>query len=306
MLSVLKKQYYNGLKICFIAVSLSYLTACSQISIAGASTKVITLNAIERTTLDPIVKEISGLASTKNKYWGINDSGGEAALYSFDKMNKGLRNVVKIENALNIDWEDLAQDEQFIYIADSGNNIALRQSIDIYKISKQELIKSSVNHSISSKILNISYADQDNFLPLKTHNFDSEALTAVNGKLWLFSKNRKDQRTKLYKLDKTSGSQSVAPVASYPVNGLITAVDYNPQSQQLIFLGYSKRAAFGHSFIWVVDVKDDLPVWNSAIRYKLKPYAQWEAIKWTSNTGFIAAAEKSGLMEQGLATFKLP
>lgn len=297
--------YALSLRIFLLAITVSCLSACNTLAIAG-NTKNKSLVAINQSALDPVFKEISGLASTDQKYWAINDSGGRAALYSFDKKERALKNVVSIDTASNIDWEDLAQDSKFIYISDSGDNIALRQSIAIYKIAKTELLKSAVNHSIKSKKLTISYADKNNFLPQKNHNFDSEALTVVNNELWLFSKNRQDQRTKLYKIDKKHKTQIIEPTASYPVDGLITAVDYNHKSQQLIFLGYSKRSIFGHSFVLVVDVEKNLPVWSSAARYQLKPYAQWEAIQWVSDKKFIAAAEKSSLTNQTTAEFKLP
>ena len=286
------------------------LTCCllfiSGITQGGPAVNTATLVAVTRQPLLPILEEISGLASTDNRYWGINDSGGEPALYGFSQQNFKRLNVVKITNASNFDWEDLAQDQQFIYIADSGDNFAWRSSIHIYKVDKQQLSSLTGNGQLNSQKITITYTDKHNIIPQKNHNFDSEALAVVNDKLWLFSKNRADGLTKLYIIDKNIAQQQVAPAASFEVNGLITAVDYRPKTGQLLLLGYSQNALFGQSFIWRVDVQEQQVVWESAQRYRIKPYAQWESIKWIGDDRFILAAEDSPLGTQQLAVFQLP
>ncbi|NQZ31072.1 MAG: hypothetical protein HRU06_07335 [Oceanospirillaceae bacterium] len=290
-----------------IIATLSFLLLLSSCALGGAkATNSMTLVALESTHLLSSLHEISGLASTNKRYWGVNDSGGETALYGFDKQNVNKMVVVTINNALNIDWEDLAQDEQFVYIADSGDNFALRGTINIYKIEKQQLNAITGNGQVTSKRLTISYSDKHNVLPQRNHNFDSEALSVVNDELWLFSKNRGDGNTKLYIIDKEAATQTVAPIASFAVNGLITGADYDPKTGQLLLLGYSRKAVFGQSFIWRVDVIDQQLNWDSAKRYRIKPFAQWESIKWVGEDRFIIGAEDSPLSKQKIAQFQLP
>lgn len=271
-----------------------------------AKVKVKTLKAVKTVKLNAVLNEVSGLASSKDLYWGINDSGGEATLYGFDQGTYRLKKRIAIKKAFNLDWEELAEDDHYIYIADTGNNIAMRQSVDIYKVSKNDLNAAVNKESVSSSALQIVYRDKQNYLPQRRHNFDSEALTVVGDQLWLFSKNRKDFQTKLYRVSKHESKQTLSPVASFPVGGLITAADYNPKSQQLLLLGYSKKSAFGHSFIWLVDVKDQNLDWQSAVRYIVEPYAQWESIVWKGDNQFVLAAENSRLTSQMAAVFKLP
>jgi len=293
------------LKILTAAVISIALTGCSAAPLASTDNSV-TLKAISKNELDPVLKEVSGLAQTENRYWGINDSGGEPALYGINKNNVKRFNVVTVNGAINVDWEDLAQDTQYLYIADSGDNYAMRSALNIYKVSKSKLSKIQENGEIDSERLTLEYAQKDNFIPRKNHNFDSEALSVVNDHLWLFSKNRKDAKTELYIIDKNKEFQKINAVASYDVEGLITAVDYHQHSGQLLLLGYSKKSLFGHSFIWLVDVVNDQLVWDSAVRFKVKPYAQWESIKWISDKRFILGAEKSALSKPQIAEFKLP
>ncbi|EPJ53810.1 MAG: hypothetical protein OFPI_09220 [Osedax symbiont Rs2] len=291
-----------------VLLGLSLLSACSS-ALNANDTKVLTLSAKHSHNLDPKLDEISGLATSDDKIWGINDSGGEATLYAFDPQTYQLIQSILLPQTSNSDWEDLAQDKHYIYVADTGNNFAIRQRLNIYKVplaaiqAKGSVWIASIE---STQKLTIEYADRQGVLPSKSHNFDSEALTVVNDKLWLFSKNRADSQTKLYKIDREMGEQLIAPVASYPVGGLITAADYSAADSKLLLLGYSKRSVFGHSFVWVIDVKGDLPDWASAIKYKLFPYAQWESIKWQTNQRFLVAAEESALSEQKIAQFTLP
>ncbi|MEH6445405.1 MAG: hypothetical protein V7784_16035 [Oceanospirillaceae bacterium] len=273
---------------------------------ANTKVKVKTLKAIKKVQLNAELNEVSGLASTRDLYWGINDSGGEAILYGFDQNTYKLKKRIAINNAFNLDWEELAEDDNYIYIADTGNNIAIRQSADIYIVAKNDLNAASNTASVSSSAMQIVYADKQNYLPQRKHNFDSEALTVVGNELWLFSKNRKDFQTKLYRVNKHKAEQTLSPEESFPVEGLITAADYNAKSQQLLLLGYSKKSAFGHSFIWRIDVRAQNLDWQSAVRYTIKPYAQWESIVWKGDKQFVLGAENSGLTTQMVAEFKLP
>jgi hypothetical protein len=91
------------------------------------------------------ISEMSGLAKSRryaDVYWMHNDSGDRARLFAADSEGKviiprfmssfyhGEREEADknpwpgliIETAVNIDWEDIAVDEDFLYIADMGNN----------------------------------------------------------------------------------------------------------------------------------------------------------------------------------------
>ena len=303
----------------FYSVSSLLLTAliagCGAVKVADAAkpqvlknkqVKSQLLKASDITEIDSVVHEVSGLAQLQGRVWAINDNGGYASLYGFDEQSFQLKNTIKLDNAYNIDWEDLAQDDQYLYVADIGNNLALRSSVVIYKVEQSQLQTRKTTSQINSTVINVEYADKQSFWPQRKHNFDSEALTVVDDELWLFSKNRQDQHTKLYKIDKTQARQSLAPSARFDVQGLITAADYTPQTKQLLLLGYAKGTAFGGSFVWRVDVVDKNVQWSSAKRFYIKPFAQWESIKWLGEQEFMIAAEKSRLTPPQIAKFELP
>ena len=67
-----------------------------------------------------------------------NDRGDAANLYDIDGLSCSLLRIILITNATNEDWEDLAEDEDHIYIGDFGNNDGNTTNLRIYKILKSD------------------------------------------------------------------------------------------------------------------------------------------------------------------------
>ncbi len=250
------------------------------------------------------VLETSGLAERDGVVWTINDSGDGPNLYAL--RGHHLLRKVQVKGARNIDWEDLAQDDEYLYIADCGNNRARRKQVQIYKVSWAELAQS---HSVSvESTLNVSYANQPERPDPKNHNYDCEAITVVGDEIWLFSKNRQDENSWLYRLDKNKRHQVVRGVRSLAVDGLITAADYDAKTKRLVLLGYSKRRIFGQSFLWVVPVENGI-IWARAKRLTLHPYAQWEAVLWRGQQGdgrLLLSTERNPLLDASMGELYLP
>ena len=85
--------------------------------------------------LDNIVNETSGLIFIGEELITHNDSGGENQLYKIDTLNGTTYENKIIPNSSNIDWEDLAKDYNYLYIADFGNNLGNRVDLNIIKIN---------------------------------------------------------------------------------------------------------------------------------------------------------------------------
>jgi hypothetical protein len=79
--------------------------------------------------------------------WSHNDSGGEPELFALDGT-AAIRARVRLENAENVDWEDLALARcggaSCLYIGDIGDNQARRSSIQIYRIVEPDLDATAV------------------------------------------------------------------------------------------------------------------------------------------------------------------
>jgi hypothetical protein len=87
--------------------------------------------------LPSTISETSGLLFFNGKLITHNDSGNTAQLFEVDTTSLQLTRTVTVLNAENIDWEDLAQDDAYIYVGDFGNNSGTRTDLVIYRINKQ-------------------------------------------------------------------------------------------------------------------------------------------------------------------------
>lgn len=133
-----------------------------------------------------VLKETSGLVFYDNRLITHNDSGNLPNLYEIDSISGNITRTVSISNASNVDWEDIAQDEDYLYIADIGNNNGTRTDLKIYRVLKTDYENSN---SVEADIINYSYADQDDFThnPNNT-NWDAESLVVWEDKLYIFKK----------------------------------------------------------------------------------------------------------------------
>jgi hypothetical protein len=131
--------------------------------------------------------EISGLEKLSDSLLiAVNDGGNEPELFLLNLTGQIVRKI-RVSNALNIDWEALAIDEDYLYIGDFGNNMNERKELCIYRVNRSEI--SSFNE-ITAEKMSISYREQKEFPPNNHERyFDAEAMTFFEGQLWIFTKN---------------------------------------------------------------------------------------------------------------------
>lgn len=137
--------------------------------------------------LNPELNEISGLEFLNDTILvAHNDSGNSPHLYLLNLSGKIVKKVL-ISNAKNVDWEDIACDNEYLYIGDIGNNSNKRSDLKIYRVRKADLLNVDF---VTADMMPFAYADQIEFPPVeKELNFDSECLIASNDELWIFTKN---------------------------------------------------------------------------------------------------------------------
>ncbi len=173
----------------------------------------------EKFELPEVVKETSGLLFFDGKIITHNDSGDDAYLYELDSLTGGVLRRITISNATHVDWEDITEDETYIYISDTGNNKGIRTDLKIYRILKSDFKNSN---TVSAETILFSYEDQTNFISSNNHNFDAEALVIFENNFILFTKNRGDLKTNVYKIPTTIGNHTAVKISSANVAGLIT------------------------------------------------------------------------------------
>jgi hypothetical protein len=173
----------------------------------------------EKFELPEVVKETSGLLFFDGKIITHNDSGDDAYLYELDSLTGGVLRRITISNATHVDWEDITEDETYIYISDTGNNKGIRTDLKIYRILKSDFKNSN---TVSAETILFSYEDQTNFISSNNHNFDAEALVIFENNFILFTKNRGDLKTNVYRIPTTIGNHTAVKISSANVAGLIT------------------------------------------------------------------------------------
>ena len=190
------------------------------------------------------VEETSGLIFWKGSLWTHNDSGGEAEIYKIDTATGEVVQEIEIDKVTNIDWEDLAQDEEYIYIGDFGNNNGNRDDLRIYKVRKSDIPQSG-NAEVDAQVIDFAYEDQKYSAKNKrSNNFDCEAMIIVGDSIFLFSKNWGDQQTKLYALPKIPGDYIAEKRFTFNIGGLVTGAGYNTEANEISLCGYYNYVPF--------------------------------------------------------------
>ena len=220
--------------------------ACGSVQSSDTELKVVA-------ALPGQLKECSGLISFgKDTFIGLNDSGNPAELIIFSLAAKSTLRVVKILGTTNQDWEELAADDTYIYIGDTGNNLGSRKDLVIYRISKDQLL--SDTEPLAEAIF-FNYPEQKSFLPAKKHNFDCEAMVCVGDSLYLFTKNRTDHKTDLYCIPKIPGNYDAKHIGQFDAQGLITGAAFRStdSGNELALIGYKDKKEGYHPFIIYFD-----------------------------------------------------
>lgn len=281
---------FSGMKmsVLFLFLSLWGLQAQSGFEILG--------------TLPQQLNESSGLLVSEGRLISHNDSGNEALLYELDSVSLEIMREVRVTNATNSDWEDLAQDDAFLYIADIGNNTGTRRDLRILKISKADFRS---NNAVSADIISFSYEDQTDFSGGSNSDWDAEALIAEGDSLYIFTKQWQSLGTAIYSLPKESGSHVAKNIAEFPLNGLVTGADLISAENKIIILGYSTQL---QPFIFSISSVTSTNFPGPVDKYTLPiGFAQAEGVAVGNNNMLYVSSERfsNSLLTLPASVFKL-
>ncbi|MEN8815299.1 MAG: hypothetical protein ABF274_00325 [Nonlabens sp.] len=241
----------------------------------STTTKNRSIDLLHIKNLSNDITETSGLEFYKNLMITHNDSGDLPTLYFLNERGEILKRKT-YTNMSNVDWEDITKDEEFLYIADIGNNYGNRRDLVIYKIRLNDLD----NENARVEKLMINYPNQKSFKNgNQNHPYDAESLVAIDNDLYVFSKDWKDQATIIYKIDKNKTQQSADEITSYNVKGLITGATYNG-TDTVMLCGYNSNL---EPFIVLIDYKNGKFHFHEKINIPIENGAQVEAITFLKN-----------------------
>ena len=227
---------------CFFSLLISLFSNCQSDDLNTNDPVKESLKVVNITSLERALGETSGIINFDGRIITHNDSGGKSALYEIDITTGKIKKTVIIKNAQNRDWEDIAQDDQYIYICDIGNNSNIRKDQTIYKISKSDYLN---NKEVIAEKIEISFMEQINFTKSnKNTNFDAEAVVNVGDDLFLFTKNWGDLKTSVYKVPKEKGKYKLKKISSFDIEGLITGADYSKSKNTIVLTGYNNFLPF--------------------------------------------------------------
>lgn len=197
-------------------------------------------NLVLQNDLPEMLRENSGMIAYNDLIWFINDSGNDSAMYGYDRQQNKVVRTVHVKNARNTDWEEITQNDQYIFIGDFGNNASgNRTDLRIYMIKKSDVGDNDTVQPYG--VINFSYEDQSDFTPQLPNNtdFDCEAFIATDNSIILFTKHWMDSKTKVYTLAAIPGTQVAGYLAEWNVNGLVTGSTWSANDDKLYLIGYS-------------------------------------------------------------------
>lgn len=254
------------------------------------------------TALAPDLNENSGLLNLEGEIWTHNDNGGEAELYRININNGSIFRTVEVHDAENVDWEDIAADEDYVYIGDFGNNDGSRTNLRVYRISRSELLTSD---DVDAEKIKFEYSNQTNFEPnYHNTNFDCEAMISFDDKLYLFTKNWIDSHTKVYELSNEPGTHIAQILDEFNCSCLVTGAEMVSSLNTLLLSGYNGS---GGTYTWIFNNFSGSNFFsgnNTKLIWTM--LTQVEGICYAGNNMAYASSEKlAGILEPTLYSLDL-
>ncbi len=284
--------------ISFIYILLLFTTAeCQQRKFGKLHLETVVAKHLE---------ENSGIALSSNPsiLYGVNDSGGTNQVFGFDIRSGKIKQIITIANAKNKDWEDLAIEEDVLYIGDVGNNENDRNDQIIYWVENISSYNDKTNTAFA-KSTSFILEDQEKYPPKKKNfNFDIESFFVYKDHFYLFTRNRSkdfDGTTKLYRLPKKTGFHTAVHIDSFKTcsdqdDCQITSATIDPTTGKIALLSYNK--------VWILEkYPEDYFFKGTITKIKLEHTSQKESICFKNkNTLYIA---EEGTSKKGGKLFTL-
>lgn len=239
--------------------------------------------------LDDKIQETSGLIYWENRFWTINDD-TDIAIHALDTLSWEILESFELKKTVNRDWEEISQDENYLYVGDIGNNVnANSKDLHILRVEKSSLL---ARKPIIDTIY-FSYEDQADFSQMKSNqtNFDAEAFVVSKDSIFIFTKQWKAKKTSLYGFPKTPGNYEAKLKTTFDINGLVTGATYLENQKIIVLCGYSKLQM---PFVYLLyDFKGTDFFSGNKRKIKLKlPFRQVEGIAHKKDLEFYITNEE--------------
>ncbi|MBW7927455.1 MAG: hypothetical protein H3C58_05055 [Fimbriimonadaceae bacterium] len=308
-------------------MTLAVLLALAATQSLQPKTKALTPDAV---ITHPLVAENSGMVAS-NRYPGVvwvhNDSGDEARFWGIRtngtvivpdfladrfsaKKEDGKEPYpgIRVGNAVNFDWEDIARLGDRLYLGDVGNNGNARRDLGVYEVLEPN--PAAIDKTRPIAHYTIAYPDQTEYPGVVRWHFDCEAVFGHAGKLWFLTKHRApgqiavpETGTNLYRLDNPKPDQVnvLKKVDSAKdLGGWVTAADMSPDGKTLAVLCQAPQAS-----IWLFTKPKNGDRWLSGEpkRLLLRNAKQAESLTWLDNRTLLLGNEQRELFRISTSEF---
>ncbi len=273
-----------------------------SLALIAFQTKITPIAHVESKMID----EMSGIAKSrqyKDTYWVHNDSGDSARIFAIHKNGKLIQprlpnyEGIKLEGAMNFDWEDIAIEGDTLYVSDCGDNLNFRKDQCVYMLKEPN--PQTVTLVKDVKKIRIAYPDKT---PTSPWHFDCESLGVYKGTLYFITKWRAgrskipDVGASIYSLknpkcDQVNMLKKLDTKEDF--GGWVTACDISPDGKQLALL-----TQFPNQSIWIFDMTKGENIFHHPLKQiKFFGANQCEALCWDSPTSFLIGNEQSELFQ---------
>lgn len=242
-------------------------------------------------SLSDKINEQSGMIWYKNLFWVNNDSGGEPILYAYN-VQGDVKKEVEITNVNNVDWEALADDQEYFYIGDFGNNYGNRTNLRVLRLAKADI---ETSNQVEVDEIGIRWADQDDFSMRKhNHDFDCEAFLSYGDSLYYFTKNWANYKTRMYCSSKKMEDKKLKAKDGFNVDMLVTGADISSDGKILALIGYKDYLTY---LVLFSEFEGTDFFGGKSLRIDLSPLggAQTEGIVFDENDSLFISTEETNL-----------
>jgi hypothetical protein len=235
----------------------------------------------EKTLLNPLVEEISGIADSESEagiIWGIEDSGNppQLSVIGHDAQVKG---TIYLKGITNRDWEEMDVANGSVYIAETGDNSLQYPDYSIYKFSEPSSTEDTV---YAIERIRFTYPDG-------SHDCEAMIVDPSTKDIYFFTKTTSG--SKIYKLafpyDATS-VHTLTFMGQLSLNSVVGASLSYDQKEIIIKtysgLNYYTKTSSDNIYQAVSKTAENIP-------YVLEP--QGEAVSFAKdNSGYFTLSEK--------------
>lgn len=192
----------------------------------------------------PALREVSGIVRSRRHpgiYWVHNDSGNPAELHAV-RPDGSLVRTFRLKVA-NVDWEDIAIDDQgHLYIGDIGNNDERLPIRVIYRLDEPDPSRNP------TEPLTVPLATYYRFP--RGQRFDAEGLFVEQGRAILVAKRRDGQEAELYRVPLEPPAPLLRPALPEPIGSLpgfvepATGADLSADGQRLAVVSLKQARVY--------------------------------------------------------------